>query len=218
MRRQQLNGVARRTARDRLPWWAAPGPRYIDHTGDPTGDISGWPAIQGLEPPAYTNALRVSRPGPSELKRRYEAALRWPGGDKRRAAIRADYRQEVRDLVSRIRAQRSEEAAVGLPALEAEDDELTGRLIGVLCAIRGLAGRDPTNPMVMAAWLMANVFWNRDSDCPLSGWDTDVLATLLPSLTGVIRDDAEEIVRSPGTPAGDLAFWTPQVPAPALAA
>ena len=88
----------------RLPWWAARGPKNIDHRGSMVGDVSDYPA--NPTPPQFpgNGLFRTIRMSPWKARKDYET-MRDIWGDER---ARRHYRGTLRVLVKRKRAQKVE--------------------------------------------------------------------------------------------------------------
>ncbi len=193
-------------AENKMPWWAVPGYQFINCNGEGCGDIVGWPAIQGVEPPTGSGAMRLIRPSLRQIR-------------SRPLQSRQYRHMNTRELLDRIRAQRIEQAKVGLPALHDAYDQAEGifweaenRLLDFLKEIQLPDGRRPA--MAVAAQLLVEVVHHCEPDDTADPWEATALylvspafAHLLPDLIGSVRDVVAEIVDNPDKPIGKMAIW-----------
>ena len=136
----------------RMPWWAQPGPRYVDGQGRHVGEISGWPAVEDAGVPEYKLAHRLIRISPRDIRKHMEETIRTIG-PKAVPEARARAARKLRALANRQRRQRAEEARVGLPAIEAASEAAGDRL----CEIdRQIESLPPTIATMAAVMLMHN--------------------------------------------------------------
>lgn len=119
----------------RLPWWAAVGPSYATRGGLlEKGPVCGWPAVQTWEAPAYQIVQVLIRPGPHDLKKRFDIeASMW--GRERALPV---YRRKLRALAARLRAQKAEHEKAGVPAADASLDRASDELFAIEKAIEAL--------------------------------------------------------------------------------
>jgi hypothetical protein len=189
-------------AQARLPWWAASGERYLHRDGSLSGGNVGWPAIQGLEPPTMEGAYRTARPGPHDIRRDYQCQQRIWGTE----ATRPQYRRHWRDLIARLRAQRSEREKAGVTQASALCEELDEVRIDLNDAIETLP---LTTPSTLAARVLikANyaIYGNRTfAEIDAGEIAFLVLEYLRPNLSGMLRAHVDEIIDNPDKPAGEL--------------
>jgi hypothetical protein len=59
-------------AEERMPEWALSGPSMLEHDGSRSGQIVGWPAIEGMKPPEKPGEKLLVRPGADDLRRAFE--------------------------------------------------------------------------------------------------------------------------------------------------
>jgi hypothetical protein len=189
-------------AKARLPWWAASGERYLHRDGSLSGGDVGWPAIQGLEPPTIGGAYRTARPGPHDIRRDYECQQRIWGTE----ATRPQYRRHWRELIARLRAQRSEREKAGVTQASALCEEIDEARTEVNDAIEALP---LTTPGTLAARVLIAANLSLYGDYTFADIDAGEIAFLVlqylrPNLSGMLRAHVDEIIDNPETPAGDL--------------
>lgn len=198
---------AGKKAQAALPWWAASGPSMIDHEGKHVGFVSGWPARQNATPaaaPGETLRLRVC-PYDIAADYRQRVALH----PETRPAARAAYRQAMREYIALRRAQRAEEARVNLPALNAASELYVERMDANHDAILEAAG---TSPNGLAARLMlslalgAIVSEGVEEQEPQWCLIVDVLRSLEPQTSGIVREHVAALLADPEAPLRDLPF------------
>jgi len=137
------------------------------------------------------------RPGPQDLRKDYDMNCRaYPWLEP---TLRARYRQELRELVLRIRAQDAEKAKVNLPALHEAWEDATNLVGDIGDAIPAL----PMSPNALAAKVMVVATSDMDIRDPFSCNDVAmcVLEDLRPNLSGLVAAYAERLLTT------DL--WTP---------
>lgn len=128
-------------AEKRLPWWAASGLDAIDSDGRECGSPCGWPArIVSIPEPGVQ---RVTRPSLHSLRQFYDAQYDLFRGTKHARAIRDRYRVALRNLNTRIAAQRRERERVGLDELAARIEALCDDLQRVEKRIFDLSAECP---------------------------------------------------------------------------
>jgi len=155
-RAARLNDDARRAAEAQVPKWARAGLQMLGHEGEGSGAFVGWPAIQNVTPPENVESFRMVRPGFSELRAEFQRAAWGAGNDAaQRAEARANHRKQVRSLIARLRAQRDEQAKVGLPEIEAQGDPIRERIEAICDEILDLEGVD--EPNVTAANILVSL-------------------------------------------------------------
>jgi hypothetical protein len=96
--------AARDEAYERLPDWAKPGPRCIDHEGNPSDHEVGWPLDPTVTSSDSPGAFRVVRPSPWEAKRDFDFQMRafaGPPGSPHYDAVGANAR-----IVARLRERK----------------------------------------------------------------------------------------------------------------
>jgi hypothetical protein len=177
-------------ANARLPAWARPGPQHIDDTGAATGDVVGWPAIEGVT--ARRGFLAVARPGLADLRERFDAVRHFEPV----AALRA-YRAALRALAVRRRAQAAETAKAGLDAAEARWTALDEARKEIEAKILAL---DLSTVGAVAAQIVVGLNYDvaerPDETAGERSAAQIALAFLRPSLAGLLRAHVDEILDS----------------------
>ena len=169
----------------RLPWWAAPGPRWLVREGcsPPQDNWSGAPAIEDLGPPEI-GSFRLWRPTEHDIQNDYDRHVRTFGDVSGRSAAFRDRR--LAELAERLARRDRERDAVGLPAanelVETNSDHTTNLQI----AIEAL----PFSLNVLAAQILANTVAMGNRTTTMEDGSTyaasQALRSLRPMLTGVV--------------------------------
>ena len=175
-------------AEAKLPQWAAYGPRYINHKGEPCGEMSSWPAIQDAEAASEPGCFRLVRFGPDEIRNRTMNPARL---DKSMAEHEA-----------RMSARAAEYDALGLPTLGEADEDAANAVFDRQQAIEALPST--TLDVVAAKAIVYAVAMEGVEDTAETSECLALLAIvlkgLLPHLTGELAEDAAEIVHNPTRP------------------
>jgi hypothetical protein len=185
-----------------MPWWAQPGPSHLRGDGSWWGTDVGWPAIDNDRFPSFATAMLLKRPSPSDIRKDFEFGLRtW--GEKHRPEIRAAFRRRMRDLVARIRRQREEELRVGLPAIEAQLEQL-GEIDE---KIENLSVTPAGAAQKAAAMILITSLYDhwRNTDC---FGNTATLVALQPFLTGQIREHVDYVIAHPDHEMWAMPFYS----------
>ncbi len=183
-------------AQRRLPWWALPGPSFMNSDGEIVGLVTGWPAIQNIERPSG-RILRQVRVSPPDIEDTYRAEHIF---GEEMARDRRNQRMEA--LNERLRQQKAEQVRAGLPELSEPLDIAVMAIADAREAIEDLA---PTTLDVLAARILVDaVCENSKFDTVAKCYDLDraaqTLRALLPHIGGEIARDAAEIVGFPNRP------------------
>jgi hypothetical protein len=118
-----------------LPWWAAPGRRYLVAEGDAERpQESGHPAIQNSRRPQMRGMAVLIRPGPHDIERRREEETRLYGADRADAA----YAERMDAYRLRAAAQQAEQERLGLPTLDAHLEAINTEMEAVADRIEAL--------------------------------------------------------------------------------
>lgn len=200
-------------ASERMPDWAKPGHRYLDHEGRLCGEEWNWPLDPTVTPPTHEGVYREVRPSIYGVKRDFESFMRQCGNPSSsfRASARKKMRQRIRAIVARLREKERIEEELGLTALSDEIETLC-QLIGN--AEWALEDLDPS-PDTFAARLMAQLSQDCSRDavasgngyCTTAAMALTALEALLPALSpGLIRDHATFFVENRTAPFSAMPF------------
>lgn len=184
-----------------LPEWARVGPQYLRGDGTFCGDEVGWPRDESIQPPNGRNIMLCVRSGTREIEDRFAFDVRtWP---KKRDLARSYYRDRMRKLVARLRAQRAEEERVGLPAIIAADDINYEKRGDIEDAIE----LTPPCPNATAALLLIECK-NLSRNCTIGNLPgLNVLQHWRPNLSGLIGEHVNLLLDSDAfAPLNDLPF------------
>ncbi len=211
LRAGHSNRHARTAAVASLPSWAQPGPRSVDHNGNPCGQIVGWPEKAVHPGPASSPGMhRIVRVSLKEIRDDFEryvsmfASMKDAEAPGRKQA-RETYRMRMREAVNRLRAQRACEDAVGLDAIDAQSELIGEALWDVEERISAL----PSGFNVTAARIMTEVSYVTESDetvkRPRGSLRVAVIALegVRGSLTGTIRRSVDLLLDNPERPFGE---------------
>lgn len=116
-----------------LPAWCRAGPKYSDGDGNAVGPTVGWPAAVGEAIPLSDGCVLV-RPAPTDLRALFNKDV----PEHLRQARIERYRARSRQLISRLRASRALQRAVGLPASAAAWQSLDLEIDKIEAAINEL--------------------------------------------------------------------------------
>jgi hypothetical protein len=185
-----------REAKGRMPAWALPGPRFIDFDGSAVGGESHWPAVEGIRPSGGAGRYRVVRPDPGMLRMAFDSSSAILG----RENALPKYRQELRELARRVRAQKSEEERTGLAAANRAASALSAQAGQVEDEIMALA---PATPNAAAARILVEAMSTPNFQEPVSASSAMTVAAvalehLRPALRGIIKAHVDEILDNPG--------------------
>jgi hypothetical protein len=223
MREVEILGVLASAAVEKLPWWARPGPVWLNSDGSFSGEGSGWPAIQDMQPSEFRGALRKVRPDPRDIKMEFERSVSlWPQG---REKARAIYRRHMRELVQRLRAKRAIEEELGIPQMNSRIEALVDRQYEIEKTLRAMAKTSDAPSAIMAGLMVtfqANVqeiapFDEATAGDPLC-WEAEAILNavrlLRPQVVGLLREHADELLDHPERRFKDMAlFGGPERPA-----
>jgi len=192
--------VQREAAIARMPSWAAPGPKNIDTRGRRVGEIVSWPEVKELTLAKVFGSVRIARPSPSDLRRTLMHPMFGEEGVVK-------YRAALRELAVRRRAQRAEEARVGLSQIQRSIRDLENIIDTVSEAIT-----DHTEHSfnAVAAKILIHAQFGNSGSSPAELALEFVLPALKatrPGLTGAIAVDVEEVLLHPGRAIEDCGFY-----------
>lgn len=189
-----------------LPWWARPGKQYLRGDGTWSGVTVPWPAIDDGRKPTQPHYMQNKRPGPIDIKKDFQTLVRtWP---EHRDEIRRNCRDGMRRLVARIRAQREEEARVGLPAMHCKHDLLGERIGAIDDALENTPVQGGDIPQKAAAVLLIGSIYERRCDDLFGYGARAALEALLPCLRGQLHEHAEFVLANADTPLAEMPFWS----------
>jgi hypothetical protein len=119
------------------------------------------------------------------------------------------YRDRMRDLIARIRAQREEEAKFGLPEIERRWNVVADPRVTCEQEIEAV---DPSPGKAGALMLVSVNFQSRrDSslDRPGTALATaaDALRALRPSVTGILGAQVDHLLEHPAMALAEMPFW-----------
>jgi hypothetical protein len=126
------------------PRWAQGGPRHLNHDGSFGGHEVGWPAIQGLAPPAIKGTDKLVRPGSGDLRNDFARETLIFG----REDALLKYRRSLRALADRRKARKAEQIRVGLPEADARVEAIGDQVEAIAIAFDDLP---PTRANAAAA-------------------------------------------------------------------
>ena len=200
-------------AQAKLPAWAKPGHRSIDHDGNPCGEVCSWPLDETVTPPPV-NAWRVVRPSIWDAKENFDFGVRvfhWTG--KHRAIQRAAMRRTIRVIVGRLRERDRLRDELGLTEVDRQMEATTDALMKTEYCFCECDGETPN---IIAARLMMGLTNDCQLDAVASGHGycgvmamaLVALRGLLPGLSGLICEHAAFYVDNPTTPLRLMPFAT----------
>lgn len=203
--------LAYRAAVAKLPWWAASGPAYANRDGIlEKGPISGWPAIQSWTPPTHQAIRVLIRPGPRDLRERFDIEASMWGRERALPA----YRRKLRALAARRRAQRAEEEKVGVPAAEARLDRASDESLAIEDAIEALPLSLTTGAAVAFIRFTRDLSLDRSVDGAAGAGEFFVcLRAMRPHLAGPLAADIDDMLANLDRPLSQFWFgaWAAEV-------
>lgn len=201
------------------PEWAKGGPRLIDDAGNLVGDETGYPLDISVEPPKRPGHYRVARPSLYDVKNDFEVYCRTilsgPSShnyEPCRARARARMRERMRPIIARLRERKRLSEELGLNRIDDELVALVDQIGEVEKQIAGLHdSADRTAALIMVqveAECMVGDFTQGPGYSGTMAMAHLALNSLLPQLSGVIREHADFFVSNPTLPACRMPFWT----------
>jgi hypothetical protein len=179
----------RREAILSIPWWAAPGYQHINSEGMLVGAWVWYPAYKRLSLPS-AGVYRVVRPTPPRP---------WGEGEKEHPFETAKSRElSISRSDTRRAAQKSEERAAGLPAIDRECSQVSNRLYDIRDRIYDLALKAPN--ALAAAGILSFVSDPDARYLTFRGLDKLRVAALLAArgADGALAADIAFILKAPG--------------------
>jgi hypothetical protein len=176
-------------ARDLLPPWAKPGSLHIDQDGMPFGPRVGFPLIELsseeiADLPGIGTEVRMTRPSPTFIENGYSFYRRTRGLEKAEEWLQS---MEGRQNDARARTG-AEEAKLNIPALHQAWLVASQEHGKIEEEIRSFA---PVTPNSIAALILVE---NQDSGVGVDDWAPRLLHALRTQLTGVIAEEAAELI------------------------
>lgn len=208
----RVANAAYEEAEARMPWWARPGRESINSAGEHIGFMSGWPADQSVVPPQGAG-WRYIRTTPYQLHKEYNFFVGTMGfGDlpKSRSALRAKFRQRVRDQIKLRRQQRDEQRRVGLHELENRANQLRDRAYQTLGLLEDQRGVTPTSIATRVLLLITAEADPRDRIGCIETVSISLLEDLRPHLEGGVASVVDEVLTKYDEDVvtyADLSYW-----------
>jgi hypothetical protein len=195
-------------AEARLPAWAQSGPERIDTDGNLCGAIVGWPQIEKPEPARVGE--RIIRPSISQAREHFEFSVRVFSSSKSRANCRVTMRRSIRAIIVRLRERKRLCDELGLTAIDRE----ISYSVTVICRAEDAIARQEPSPNAVAAGVMASLCADCCNTstaagpeyCGTMAMGLMALRSLLPSLSGLIREHAVFFVEHPDLPLVAMPF------------
>jgi hypothetical protein len=205
-------------AREKLPAWAKPGHRCVDHEGNPCDREVNWTMDQTVEPKAgFPSAWRLVRPSTYDIQNNYEFWVRvfCEGNEASEGAVQARATRDRRlsELEAREREAKRISDELGITEFERQIREAAD---GVADCEAELDDLDPT-PDTAAALIMADLGIECLQEATIAGDDrcstmriaVAALEALLPNLSGLIREHAAFFIANRTTPLSAMPFHAP---------
>ena len=173
-------------ARDQLPEWAAPGPKYCRPDGSPgdTEMTSGWPMVACLDRRPINDRGQINaRPDPDDLRIELLLALQ-KGGDG--AGVLQEYSQTFAEVSARRRQQIEEIRRLNIDALcerAAAADQAVGEVETEFQSYMG------ESSLAVAAVLMVSL-----NEEEVEGLNRAALRAIRPQLVGEIGEEADRVL------------------------
>lgn len=190
-----------------MPEWAQSGPMYLLSDGSYGGTVVGWPRIEGGRLPVG-QAMINKRPGPHDLEKNFNLAVR-QGGQRSRKMAQRTYDRALAALNDRRARQRAERDKVGLTELNATLDNLADLISELNEQIEAIPGVSPTKTAAVFMIAITRGFGDNaldDSDAQETMAQA-ILPLIRPHLSGLIAQHIDDVIQHPSTPHGERDFW-----------